>query len=239
MLSKSNTKLRKISIQTGTILLSAFLLVRCGIPKKEVEINLDNLPSDETLEEIEEETFDLEDKVLLVTFDDRREVENNIYTNTDLEHINSLIIRVDDDFDYSFLNNLSNVEFLQMDDYSEGKSLRVVDGSNFKNNISIAITMDPKVGRFEFKRYPFLEDIKNIDKLLLGSEKVPLDIDDDYLEDLKNVHNLYLSIGKYTDVDYDDLEHLDSLSLDGDTKYVDYDDIEDLKEDGVKVMIKK
>lgn len=239
MISKSNAKLRKISIQTGTILLSAFLLVRCGIPKKEVEINLDNLPSDETLEEIEEETFDLEDKVLLVTFDDRREVKNNIYTNTDLEHINSLIIRVDDNFDYNFLNNLSNVEFLQLDDYSEGKSLRVVEGSNFKDNISIAITMDPKVGKFEFKRYPFLGEIKSIDKLLLGSENVPLDIDNDYLEELKNVHNLYLSVDKYTNVDYDDLEYLDSLSLDGDTKYVDQDDIEDLKEEGVKVMIKK
>ena len=105
--------------------------------------------------------------------------------------------------------------------------------------MSITITMDPKVGELNQTRYPFLKDIKEINNLILGSDEYPLLIDDDYLEELSNVHCLYLSVNQNTNVDYDDLEHLDFLYIDGDTQYVNMNDINDLKEDGVKVKIKQ
>ncbi len=232
---------KKLSVKVGTIVLSITLLSGCGLLKnKDVVINHDNVKelSEEEKTRLNQ-TIDLEDKVELVTFYDYRTVEGSIYTYDDLDHINSLIIRIDDDFDYSFLNELHNLEFLHLDDYSSGKSLRNIDGSNFNNKVSITITMNQDNRKFTKKRYPFLENIKEINNLILGSEEAPLDIDDDFLEKLNNVHNLYLSVSKNTNIDYDDLEHLDYLYIDGDTKYVDLDDISDLKENGVKVKIKE
>lgn len=232
---------KKLSIKVGTIVLSITLLSGCNLLKgKDVVINHDNI------KEITEEdknylsqTIDLEDKVELVTFNDYRTVKGNIYTYDDLNHINSLIIRIDDDFDYSFLNELHNLEFLHIDDYSSKNNLKNIDGNNFSNKMSITITMNKDIGKFNHKRYPFLEDIGKITNLILGSEDYPLDIDDNYLEKLNNVHCLYVSVNKDTNIDYDDLDYLDYLYIDGDTKYVDPSDIRDLKESGVKVKIKK
>jgi hypothetical protein len=49
--------------------------------------------------------------------------------------------------------------------------------------MSITITINKDTGKFNQKRYPFLEDIGEITNLILGSEESPLDIDDDYLEE--------------------------------------------------------
>lgn len=232
---------KKLSVKVGTIVLSITLLSGCNLLKgKDVVINHDNI--NEITEDDKNylsQTIDLEDKVELVTFDDYRTIKDNIYTYDDLNHINSLIIRIDDDFDYSFLNELHNIEFLHIDDYSSKNNLSNIDGSNFNHKMSITITMDKDIGKFNQKRYPFLEDIGEITNLILGSEESPLDIDDDYLEELNNVRNLYISVNKDTNIDYDDLEFLDYLYIDGDTKYVDPFDIRDLKESGVKVKIKK
>ena len=233
-----NSKMKKITTQAGTLFISVVLLNACGV-KKEVEIHPENITTDEVEEKIDDKTIDLEDKVLLVTFDDYREVKNNIYTYQDLNHINSLVIRIDDDFDYSFINDLSNLEFLHLDDHSNGKSLNVLDGSKIKKLTSVAITMDPKVGEFSEERYGFLKDMKSINNLILGEETKPLAIDNDYLEELKNVHSLYISVNKNSNIDYDDLDYLDFLYLDGDTDYINRKEIRELKEDGVKVHIKK
>ena len=231
---------KKTSLKVGTMILSVTMLSGCNLlSKNEVVINPDNIPSEVIEEQTDDITIDLEDKVELVTFDDFRNIEGSIYTYDDLRHINSLIIRIDDDFDYSFLNELHNLEFLHIDDYSSGKSLQDIEASNFKEKMSITITMDPKVGELNQTRYPFLKDIKEINNLILGSDEYPLLIDDDYLEELSNVHCLYLSVNQNTNVDYDDLEHLDFLYIDGDTEYVNMNDINDLKEDGVKVKIKQ
>ena len=234
-----NDKMKRITTGTGTIFISTVLLASCGI-KKEVEIHLENITSDEIEEEIDDKTIDLEDKVLLVTFDDFRKVEDSIYTSQDLKHINSLVIRVDDDFDYSFINDLTNLEFLHLDDYSNGESLKCIDGSKLEKLTSVTITMNPEIGKFNEKRYGFLKDIKRINNLILGDEKTPLDIDEDYLEELTNVHCLYLSVNKEnSDIDFDDLDYLDFLYLDGDTDSIDRKDLRELKEEGVKVHIKK
>lgn len=232
---------KKLSVKVGTIVLSITLLSGCNLLKgKDVVINHDNI--NEITEDDKNylsQTIDLEDKVELVTFDDYRTIKDNIYTYDDLNHINSLIIRVDDDFDYIFLNELHSLEFLHIDDYSSKNSLKNIDGSNFNDKMSVTITMNKDTGKFNQKRYPFLEDIGEITNLILGSEESPLDIDDDYLEELNNVHNLYISVNKDTNIDYDDLEFLDYLYIDGDTEYVDSSDIRNLKESGVKVKIKK
>lgn len=232
---------KKLSVKVGTIVLSITLLSGCNLLKgKDVVINHDNI--NEITEDDKNylsQTIDLEDKVELVTFDDYRTIKDNIYTYDDLNHINSLIIRVDDDFDYSFLNELHSLEFLHIDDYSSKNNLKNIDGSNFNDKMSMTITMNKDTGKFNQKRYPFLEDIGEITNLILGSEESPLDIDDDYLEELNNVHNLYISVNKDSNIDYDDLEFLDYLYIDGDTEYVDPSDIRDLKESGVKVKIKK
>ena len=231
---------KRITIKAGTMILSISLLAGCGmIHKNEVVINPDYVPNDEIEDDNIDETFDLEDKVLLVSFDDSRTVDDSIYTYDDLKHINSLIIRVDDDFNYDFLNYLTNMQFLHLDDYSSGHSLTNINGSNFQKNISLTITMNPKVGEFNSERYPFLRNIKSIKNLILGSEEVPLAIDDNYLSDLTNVHNLYVSINENSDIHFEDLEYLDYLYVDGDINYIDSGDIKELKEDGVKVKIKQ
>ena len=81
--------------------------------------------------------------------------------------------------------------------------------------------------------------MKSINNLILGEETKPLAIDNDYLEELKNVHSLYISVNKNSNIDYDDLDYLDFLYLDGDTDYINRKEIRELKEDGVKVHIKK
>ena len=231
--------MKKIITKVGTIIISTSLLSACNIPSKnDVVIYPENITT-ENEEIIEDKEYDLEDKVLLVTFDDFRKVEGSIYTLEDLKHINSLIIRIDDDFDYSFINELSNLEFLHLDDYSSGNSLKVIDGNKFENKMSITITMNPYVGEFNNERYPFLKDIKYINNLILGSDEHPLVIDEEYLEDLENVHCLYVSVNENTNIDYSDLEHLDFLYVDGDTEYVNSEDIKELKDEGVKVKVIK
>ena len=231
---------KKLSLRVGTVILGITILSGCKIlNKNNVVINPDNIPKSEVEEQKDTRTIDLEDKVELVTFDDFRSIDGSIYTYDDLKHINSLVIKVDDDFDYSFLNELHNLEFLHIDDYSSGQSLNDIDASNFKEKMSITITMDPEVGEFNKKRYPFLRDIKEINNLILGSDDAPLAIDDDYLEELDNVHCLYLSVNQNSDIDYDDLEHLDFLYIDGDTEYVNRKDIRELEDEGVKVKIIK
>ena len=232
------SKMKRITTGVGTIFISTCLLTACGL-KKEVEIHPENITTDEIEEEINDKTIDLEDKALLVTFDDYRKVDDSVYTSDDLKHIDCLIIRVDDDFDYSFINDLTNLEFLHLDDHSTGDSLNNIDLSKLGKLTSVAITMDPEIGEFNSKRYGFLKNIKSINNLILGSNKTPMVIDDDYLEDLTNVHNLVIGIGENTDIDYDDLEHLDSLTIEGPSKYLNQEDIDNLKEEGVKVYIKE
>ena len=232
-----NNKMKKITTGAGTIFLSIALLNACGL-KKEVEVHPENIPTDEIEEEIDDKTIDLEDKVLLVTFDDYRKVEGSVYTSKDLNHINSLVIRVDDDFDYSFINELPNLEFLHLDDHSSGNSLNI-DGSKMKSLTSVAITIDPEVGEFNASRYGFLKDIESINNLILGSENAPLIIDNDFLEELTNVHCLYIGVNDNTNVDYDDLDYLDFLYLEGDTDSINRRDLRELQDEGVKVHIKK
>lgn len=233
---------KKKSMKVGAMILTIVLLPGCNLLKgKDVVVNRDNIVeiNEEDNSKLSE-TIDLEDKVELVTFDDYRNVEDSIYTYDDLNHINSLVIRIDDDFDYSFLNELHNLEFLHLDDYSSGQSLKNVDGSKIGKLTSVAITMDPEVGEFNSKRYGFLKDIKRIDNLILGDDKTPLIIDEDYLEELTNVHCLYLSVNKdNSNIDFDDLDYLDFLYLEGDTDSVSRRDLRELKEEGVKVHIKK
>ena len=212
---------KKKSMKVGAMILTIVLLPGCNLLKgKDVVVNRDNIVeiNEEDNSKLNE-TIDLEDKVELVTFDDYRDVEDSIYTYDDLNHINSLVIRIDDDFDYSFLNELHNLEFLHLDDYSSGQSLKNIDGSKIEKLTSVAITMDPEVGEFNSKRYGFLKDIK---------------------EELTNVRCLYLSVNKdNSNIDFDDLDYLDFLYLEGDTDSVSRRDLRELKEEGVKVHIKK
>ena len=95
---------KKLSLRVGTVILGITILSGCKIlNKNNVVINPDNIPKSEVEEPKDTRTIDLEDKVELVTFDDFRSIDGSIYTYDDLKHINSLVIKVDDDFDYSFL----------------------------------------------------------------------------------------------------------------------------------------
>ena len=147
----NKSKMKRITTGVGTIFISTALITACGL-KKEVEIHPENITTNEIEEEIDDKTIDLEDKVLLVTFDDFRKVEGSIYTSDDLKHIDTIVVRVDDDFDYSFINDLTNLEFIHFDDHSSGKSLKCIDVSKLEKLTSVTITMNPEIGKFNEKR---------------------------------------------------------------------------------------
>ena len=189
---------------------------------------------------IEVETYSFKN-VYSVKFDDNRVVDGNKYTLDDMNHITELTVCFMDGNDYSFINNLPNLNKLTILDTNFDPSLiKSVDFSRF-NNLDIIIYTDDDFVDFNEKRYGFLKDIKSINNLLLGNPTSTISVDSKFLESLKNVHNLSMGINEVTNYDYTDLTHLNSLNLFGFAydiaMYFTYDELENLKSVGVQVTV--
>lgn len=184
-----NKNLKKIGVSIGSLILSTSFFTGCHLEKdQELVVNPDYTIEEEVDDsKYEDMEFDLGDKALLKTFDDGREIEGNIYSYSDINHLDSLILRVDDDFDYSFLNYANNLEYLEIYDYSSGNSLSNIDGSNFKNEIIIAINIDPEIGVCNEERYGFLREVPIINTLVLGTDGEEINVDYSFIDSLDNV----------------------------------------------------
>lgn len=142
-------------------------------------------------------------------------IEGNDITYGDLLEVTTADIILNDDDSYEYLNYMPNLEKLYITDKSNTNCLRNIDGSRFQKRITVDIYLEYSDGVIDEKRYGFLKDIPYIDQLILGAEKQYMNIDYDFLQDLKNVHNLTISVDSRFNFRYKDLTYLDSLKIIG------------------------
>ena len=187
------------------------------------------------------------DAIASIKFDDNR-IRLNSYTDEDLRHATEATIRLSDTNDYSFINEMVNLEKLTITDYRT-LPITEIDGSVFNKKMDITIINHSMNSAFTEDKYSFLSDIKYINELYLTNDDEcsinripPINIESSFLESLKNVHSLKLKIDVGLLYNYKDLTHLDYLYLEGMPYdipvYFSIDDINGLKEAGVQVMTK-
>ena len=184
------------------------------------------------------------DAISEIEFDDNR-ITLGSYSQDDLLNAKEAHIRLTNENDYSFLNNMPNLEKLVIDDYRT-EPLEGLDGSNFTKNMDITIVNHNVLSSFSKDKYSFLSDISSINNLCLmaegqynGKYYCGLNIESAFLESLHNVHNLQMEINEDTLYNYHDLTHLDSLQLLGKpydvAMYLNNKDITGLFEAGVRI----
>lgn len=201
------------------------------------------------------------------SFDSFKIKINNNYNEEELKHITKVEIDLIDGENYDYLNQMTNLETLIINDYSTKPLLNNIDGSVFKNKINIEIYRKNYEQSFTEEKFGFLKDIPYINKLTLGRplelgstydnkimnvinnsiilnkfKSVSYNIESKFLESLKNVHNLDLAIDEYFRYNYSDLTFLDSLYLNGGAYdvaiYFSNEDLNNLKNSGVVVTTK-
>ena len=179
-----------------------------------------------------------------IKFDDTR-FRSGKYSLDDLNHAREAKIKLFDDSDYSFLNDMPNLEKLTIMDYRT-LPIDYIDGSIFNKNMEIKIISCSNVSVFTKEKYAFLKDIPCIDTLMLqngmqyNTNKFgALNIESRFLESLSNVCNLKLYVNSELFYNYKDLTFLDSLSLEGKpynvAMFFNKDDIDSLTKAGVEV----
>ena len=184
-----------------------------------------------------------EDLEGVVLFDkDGRYLSNSDVTYGDLKNVDSVIININTDRSCDVLNYLPNVESIEIYDASLGDStFDNVDGSRLPSNVEIKITPNASYStRFTREKYGFLSDIPDIGKLTIQNLGV-CNYDSKFIQSLVNVHNLEIGINFYSNFEFDNLSHLDSLTIVGDTYdipvYLSSDNVNELKSNGVNVNI--
>jgi len=198
------------------------------------------------------------------TFDGFKIKVNQSYSKEELKHIKKIEIDLIDGKNYDYLNEMDNLETLIINDYSTSNLLDNIDGSIFKNKMNIEIYRKDYKQEFTKEKYGFLKDIPYINNLKLGEplklgsksdnmffnmisnayilnnfKSISYNIESEFLESLKNVHNLNLAVDEYFRYKYTDLTFLDSLYLNGGAYdiaiYFSNEDISKLIESGVDV----
>ena len=128
-----------------------------------------------------------------VEFDDGRKVSSDKITYGDLKHVTKCFIIVNDSTDCDFLNYMYSLKEISISDLSSDSKFENVDGSRLPSGIKITISPSYDFGvTFNQERYGFLKDIESIDSLTIGKEVMPMNVDSDFLQSLRNVHNLCL-----------------------------------------------
>ena len=227
---KKNTKI-KIAIfntslfLTGSIILTGFL--GTGALKDAKKLN--------TLVKYYEFNIKPINEIEKIDFNDNRIHFSNEYTKDDLMHASKVTINLLDDKDYSFINEMPNLEELIINDYSKDNNLDEIDGINFQNQINIIINKMDMQSSFTENKFLFLKDIPYINSLELNNSP---NIESRFLESLTNVHNLTLDVDKYFCMNFKDLYFLESLYIKGKpyniSMFLSKDDLFLLSEAGVK-----
>lgn len=183
--------------------------------------------------------FKFDDDREIGSFDDDIEIELSKLTYEDLSHVVECYLVIDDDENnnYDYLNYMPNLKTLEILDYESTKPrLDNVDGSRLPNGINITV-YSSGYDEFSKEKYKFLKDISDIDTL---SVMFYNNIDSQFLQSLKQVHNLQLSVSRLPNFIYTDMTYLDSLELYGQpydiTMCFSTDEIKELEEHGVKVI---
>lgn len=180
-----------------------------------------------------------------IEFDDNRQINFDFnYTYDDLKHITSItvIVRDEEDANYDYLNYMPNLKNLTIVNLSSDvDKFSNIDGSRFPSGINVSIKSSSDSISFSRERYGFLEDIESIDTLEIGDDDVAVNIDSDFLQSLRQVHNLKLSLGYISNFKYKDLTYLDSLTINGgvyDTSiYFTNEELASLINSGVSVTV--
>lgn len=148
-------------------------------------------------------------------------IEYDLSGEKDNEHVRKVHICLVNGDDYSFLNEMSNLEEIEIDDY---RTLPIdeIDGSVFTKDINIIINNLNAASSFSEDKYSFLKDIDSIKRLYLtygthynGSDRSGLNIESKFLESLDNIHILRLKVSDGLLYNYHDLKSLDRLELIG------------------------
>ncbi len=192
------------------------------------------------------------DSIEKIVFDDNR-VRIYGYSKEDLMHAEFARVTLTNENDYSFLNDMQNLEKLIIDDF---RTLPIdeIDGSNFSKDINIIIVNHNPSSSFSKDKYGFLKDIPSIDTLYLTTEEEYasyslyndhtilhyINIESEYLESLHNIHSLVLNTSIHLAYNYKDLKFLDRLTLIGEPYttaiFFSNENLNELKEAGVEVI---
>ena len=233
----------KISDKTRRLLFTSGLVLMASVPIGRFAKDMYNNYKEEKICKDIENAIEI-DVIDEIIFDDNR-FHFGAYTKDDLLHAKEVTIRLTDSNDYSFLNDMINLDKLTIEDYRV-LPIDEIDGTNF-NNIDINIINKNITSSFSYDKYSFLKSIENINNLSLstarqynGYDMSGLDIESNFLDELTNVHNLKLDINYMFLYNYGDLTHLDSLELDGKpydiAMYFSNDDLTNLKNNGVNII---
>ncbi len=179
-----------------------------------------------------------------IRFDDNR-FRSGKYSKEDFFHAKEVKIKLFDNHDYTFLNDMPNLEKLEIMDY-RSLPLDELDGSIFTKDITVKIISCNNISSFSEERYAFLKDIPSINTLILQNSRhyntgplCALNIESGFLESLHNVSNLTLYVNDELFYNYKDLTFLDSLSLEGKpynvAMFFNNKDLNNLKDAGVVV----
>lgn len=215
-------KAKELGIKIGSISLALFMLSGCG-KKTDKDQEVDVTPTttqeivleDSSIEEVK--TYNIQEHdpsehiecngLVINEFDDGRTPMIRNYTYDDLAHAVDVTLTIDSLSDSDLLNYMPNVKNLWIHDNGNIDLIDNVDGSRLSDGIKIEV--DP-FHSFDRNLWGFLEDIGDIDTL-----EVSGNIDGEYLQSLRQVHNLKLGYFSHFDFQYIDLTYLDSLTLGG------------------------
>ena len=258
-------KAKELGIKVGATIMTLFMLSGCG--KKKAEEHVNSVEPTETSQEIvmdetvptvvetqeivettkEVKTYDIKEHdpselvnnngLFITGFDDDRRVNSGDLTYDDLAHVVSCTLVIKDDGDYELLNHMPVLQNISIMDLSTESKLDNIDGSRLPSGVNISIRVPYGEGGFTRERFGFLEDAKDIGTLQLGGEEDTVLIDSEFVQDLRQVHNLKLTVDYHTNFRYKDLTYLDSLELYGKPYdaaiYFSTKDLEELEKSGV------
>ena len=178
-----------------------------------------------------------------ITLIDGSKFEGTRMYYEDLDKIACIAISVNDGWNYDYINYLTGLKALTIQNHSEKKLLNNIDGSRLPAGIKISVSdygVSIDAGLNE-DYYPFLKEISSIDYLEVGYDKFTCDLSSGYINKLDNVKNLCIYVDEYVNMKNFDFSHLDTLTIKGKpydiAMYISNDDLVKISDSGVDVYV--
>ena len=232
-MKNKNNIINNLSVRLGTFLLAMSLTASSfALTKEKVYANTTKAKANNIEYNYDEEKNTISDNIVRV------EPELDLRDSSNLEKVTSLELTLEDNYDYSFLNNMTNLEHLIIvDNCQDTNILNNIDGSVFSKPIDILIVSSLEGNTFTEEKYGFLKDIETINRLQLGMADSKIYVDSKFLESLKNVHELLLSLGIFATFNATDFSHLErfyiNMPAEDAALYFSDQYLKDLEKDGV------
>ena len=258
-----NKNRKKISASVGSLVLSLTLLSGCGKTDKvnnEVSNNpIDNsqsisdtveekIPSEveyESIVNVEEhkpnEKFVIPENIMYILMNDGNYYYEDKISYKDLGNVSEIALYLDGDTDCFYLNYMSNLKTLNITEKTSNSKMIGVSGSRLPEGVNISFDYLGDYGSelFDYSKFPFLKDMKNMSSLTVGNITT-YDLGSQYINDL-DVDNLCLKINNCSNISNLDFKNIKTLTIIGEpydiTMFVSRQDIEKLEGSSIEVKI--